>query len=194
MKCIPAELKAIIDAIVQISPFIVLLSIISLIFGKKKEVEINAVVKKLKEEGRVRIKEGHGMQIELLVPAQWRQSSDQHEAVFLLYELFQIRTLTEQFSEVSLDVVEYATKPTIYHSPVNRFYEDGPILDGMIKFSVIKQSFWNSLLYSFGQPLVFQPSKVTGADFETNEYFPLLSEGVKELFLSPEGDVKILKG
>jgi hypothetical protein len=156
-------------------------------------VEVNAVVKKLKETGRVRIKEGHGVLVELIVPSHWDSATDQKDAVFLLYDLFQIRTFAEQFSEVSLDIVEYATKPTIYHSPVNRFYKDGPILENRIRFSVIKQTFWNSLLYSFGQPLVFQKTTSAPADFVTEEYFPLLSEGVKELFLSPEGDVKIIK-
>jgi len=31
-------------------------------------------------------------------------------------------------------------------------------------------------------------------DFQVKELFPLFSPNLKELFLSPEGDVKIIKG
>ena len=172
-----------------------LLSIISLIFDKKiRKVDINAVTKVLKEKGRVRIKEGHGDGIELIVPNQWRDETDQIDGIFLIFDLFQIRTLAEQFSEVSLDVIEFASKPTIYHTPVNRVLKNGPIHEGKVKFSMIKQSFWNKLLFAFGQPLIVQKSKGKEFDFETEEYFPLLSAGTKEIFLSPDGDIKILKG
>ncbi|MDO9554154.1 hypothetical protein [Rhodonellum sp.] len=157
-------------------------------------MEISAVVKVLKEKGRVTIKEGHGEGIELIVPSQWKEDLDQTDGTFLIFDLFQIRTLAEQFSEVSLDVIEFASKPTIYHTPVNRVLKNGPIKDGKVKFSMIKQSYWNKLLFAFGQPMVVQKSKAKEFDFETEEYFPLLSGGTKEIFLSPDGDIKILKG
>ena len=156
-------------------------------------MEINSVTKKLRDGGKVVIKEGNNLLFELIVPSKWEVQKDSSDGVFLLYDTFQIRTLSNQFSEVSLDVVEYANKPTIYHTPVNRFYKDGPIHEGLVKFSMVKHPFWNSLLYTFGQPLVFQQIKEQLFDFETREYFPLLTTGVKEIYLSPEGDIKILK-
>jgi hypothetical protein len=160
---------------------------------KRNQVEVNKVVKRLKDEGRVRIKEGHGQCIELIVPNHWKPIQDQQDGVFLFFDLFQIRSVAEQFSEVSLDIVEYATKPTLYQTHVNRVLQNGPINGGIVRFAMIQHSFWNSLLFSFGQPLIYQINNTQDIDFETKEYFPLLSEGVKELYLSPEGDVKILK-
>lgn len=171
-----------------------MLSIICRIFEEKTvAVEIKDVITHLKSHGRVRIKEGHGTVLELVALTQWNADQDSAEGVFLFYDLFQIRTVAEQFSEVSLDIVEFATKPTIYHTPVNRVLKTGPILHGNVKFAVIKKDFWNKLIFAFSQPLVLQYSHHQDADFETQEFFPLLSAGVKEMFLSPEGDIKIIK-
>ncbi|WP_228527867.1 hypothetical protein [Pararhodonellum marinum] len=161
--------------------------------AKIDQVESKEVVKKLRDSGRVTIKEGHGKVITLLAASVWNPNNDQAEGIFLLFDLFQIRTLAEPFSEVSLDIVEFATKPTIYHSPVNRIWTQGPIQDGMLRFALIRQPFWKKLLFNFGQPLIVQYEEDKIADFETQEYFPLLSAGTKEMILSPEGDVKILK-
>jgi hypothetical protein len=169
------------------------LSRIRCIFAKKRTVEIKEVVNKIKEKGRVRIKEGNGSILELIDINQWNPESDDYEGIFLLFNLFQIRTVAEQFSEVSLDIVEFATKPTIYHTPVNRLLNNGPIEHGNVRFSLIKKEYWNKLLFAYSQPLVLQYSKIQEFDFETPEFFPLLSAGTKELFLSSEGDIKILK-
>ncbi|SNS25207.1 hypothetical protein SAMN06295967_10623 [Belliella buryatensis] len=156
-------------------------------------MENTAVAKQLKSKGRVVIKEGNGRLMEIIQPASWTES-DSSQGIFLIFDLFQIRSLTEQFSEVSLDVVDFATKATIYHSPVNRVLQSGPIVDGKVKFSLIRNEFWNKLLFAFSQPVVFQEVTEQDVDFESKERFPLYGPDVKELYLSPEGDVKILKG
>ncbi|MFN3802526.1 hypothetical protein [Belliella pelovolcani] len=156
-------------------------------------MENTAVAKQLKSKGRVIIKEGNGRLMEIIQPVSWTDS-DSPKGVFLIFDLFQIRSLTEQFSEVSLDVVDFATKATIYHSPVNRVLQSGPIVDRKVKFSLIRNEYWNKLLFAFSQPVVFQEIKGQEADFETKERFPLYGPDVKEMYLSPDGDVKILKG
>jgi hypothetical protein len=160
---------------------------------KKRKVEIKEAVNKIRENGRVRIREGNGSILELIDINHWNKDSDDYEGIFLFFDLFQIRSVAEQFSEVSLDIVEFATKPTIYLSPVNRVLKNGPIEHGNVRFSLIKKDFWNRLLFAYSQPLILQYSKIREFDFETPEFFPLLSAGTKELFLSPEGDIKILK-
>lgn len=156
-------------------------------------MEIKDAVNILKEKGRIRIKDGHGTVLELVAPQRWDAAKDDQEGIFLFFDVFQIRNVAEQFSEVSLDIIEYATKPTIYHTPVNRILKNGPIIDGRVKFSVIRKEFWNKLIFAFSQPLILQFSKSKEWDMVTEDFFPLLSAGTKEMFLSPDGDVKIIR-
>ncbi|WP_113922840.1 hypothetical protein [Cognataquiflexum aquatile] len=156
-------------------------------------MEIKDAVNILKEKGRIKIKDGHGTVLELVAPQRWDAAKDDQEGIFLFFDVFQIRNVAEQFSEVSLDIIEYATKPTIYHTPVNRILKNGPIIDGKVKFSVIRKEFWNKLIFAFSQPLILQFSKSKECDMVTEDFFPLLSAGTKEMFLSPDGDVKIIR-
>ncbi|MCL6260573.1 hypothetical protein M3O96_15830 [Aquiflexum sp. TKW24L] len=156
-------------------------------------MEIKDAVNILKEKGRIRIKDGHGTVLELVASQHWDAAKDDQEGIFLFFDVFQIRNVAEQFSEVSLDIIEYATKPTIYHTPVNRILKNGPIIDGKVRFSVIRKEFWNKLLFAFSQPLILQFTKSKESEMVTEEFFPLLSAGTKEMFLSPEGDVKIIR-
>jgi hypothetical protein len=157
-------------------------------------VEAKEIVKTLKEKGRVKIKEGSGVVLELVSLAHWDQTKDSGDGVFLLFDIFQIRTVSEQFSEVSLDIVEYASKPTIYHTTAGRVLKQGPIVNGQLKFALIRKDEWNRLLFAYSQPLILQYAAGSDSDYVTDVFFPLLSAGLKEMFLSPEGDVKIIKG
>lgn len=156
-------------------------------------MEIKEAVNFLKEKKRIRIKEGSGAVLELIEIDSWNANTDDNAGVFLFFDLFQIRSIAEPFSEVSLDIIEFASKPTIYHTPVNRVLKSGPIKEGKVKFSLIRKDFWNKLLFAYSQPLIMQYSRSGEFDFETEEYFPLLSAGSKEMFLSPDGDIKIIK-
>lgn len=157
-------------------------------------MEIKEAVSVLKQKGRVRIREGHGSILELIAMDSWDLKSDDLEGVFLLFDIFQIRTIAEQFSDVSLDIIEFASKPTIYHTPVGKLLKTGPVKHGNVKFAIIKKDFWNKFLFAYSQPLILQYSETAEFDYETPEYFPLLSAGTKEMFLSSDGDIKILKG
>lgn len=157
-------------------------------------MEIKDIISIIKEKGRVKVKEGHGNILEFIALEKWDQVSDSQEGLFLIFDVFQLRSISEQFSDVSLDIIEFATKPTIYHTIKGRFLRNGPVQQDQIKFSLIKKDFWNKLLFTYGQVLIFNKSDGEDFDFETNDFFPLLSAGTKEMFLSPEGDIKILKG
>lgn len=156
-------------------------------------MEIKDAVSALKGNGRIRIKDGQGTILELIEISNWNAAIDDREGIFLFFDLFQIRSVAEPFSDVSLDIIEFASKPTIYHTLVNRVLKTGPIREKELKFAVIRKDFWNRLLFAYSQPLILQYSKSEQFDFETKEYFPLLSAGTKEIFLSPEGDIRILK-
>lgn len=157
-------------------------------------VLINEIVRTLKEQGRIFLEEGHGKTIELVVQDRWDSQRDSPEGIFLIHEIFQLKGLTLPFSEVSLDVVDLSTTPVIFHSPVNERLVIGPIIDQKVKFVVLKEGFWNKLLFNLGRPLIYQPGLQKGGGIKTAEKFPLETGGIKEMYLGPEGQVKILKG
>jgi len=152
-------------------------------------VEIKTIIKILTEEGRITLKDKDGFLFDLVVPQKWDSEKDDAEGVFLLFDLFQIRSIAEQFSEVALDIVEYTEKPVIFHTTAGRAFPGGPTSDGNVRFLMIKKGYWNSLLFNFGKPLVFQRSRSKGSEYELDEVFPAAH---RSLFLGPEGDVKIL--
>lgn len=156
-------------------------------------MEIKDAVSALKENGRIRIKDGQGTILELIEIPKWDVAKDDVEGIFLFFDLFQIRSVAEPFSDVSLDIIEFASKPTVYHTPVNRVLKSGPIKEKQVKFAIIRKDFWNRLLFAYSQPLILQYGKSGNFDFETKEFFPLLSAGTKEIFLTPDGDIRILK-
>ncbi|MEX2594389.1 MAG: hypothetical protein WD426_16585 [Anditalea sp.] len=158
-------------------------------------MEINKIVQTLRKEGRIYIKEGQGKIIELIVPERWKAHLDRQDGVFLIFDLFQIRNIALPFSEVSLDIVELASKPIIYHTTANEALKNAPVSDHVVRFSLIKEGFWNQLLFNYGRPLIYQVPDLQGEVENTvNKKFPLMAGGVKEMFLGPEGEVKILNG
>lgn len=113
--------------------------------------------------------------------------------IFLLYDLYQIRSICETFSEVSLDIVEFASKPTIYHSPANLLLQNAPVKDGLLKFCLIREPNWAKLLFQIGKPVLAQLLDGESGDLDAAVPFPLQIKEVKELYLGTDGEVKIYK-
>lgn len=156
-------------------------------------MELADLSKKIKLEGILHLKEGNGKVMTLIKPENWKPEMGE-DWIFLLFDLFQIRTLCEPFSEVSLDIVEYASKPTIYHSPPNRVLKSPPLINGNLKFSLIREPNWNKFLFQLSQPILVKMESKEKVYEETSLVFPLYSPNVKELVLGAEGDIKIIKG
>jgi hypothetical protein len=93
-----------------------------------------------------------------------------------------------------LDIVEFASKPTIYESPANPLLPKGAVVNGLVRFSLIREPNWNKLLFQIAQPVIFTEETGVEAAVQTSLLFPLFHAGTKELFLGPEGEVKIKKG
>jgi hypothetical protein len=156
-------------------------------------LDYTALLSLVKENGKVCLKEGSGKTFCLHLGSAAEESVFEN-GVYLLFDLFQIRTIAVPFSEVSLDIVEFASKPTIYQSPVNPLLPLGAVNRGMVRFSLIREPNWNKLLYQIAHPVLFTEEKELEAEIQTNLHFPLFHPGKKELFLGPEGEVKIRKG
>jgi len=152
-------------------------------------VEIKTIIKILSQEGRITLRDKDGFLFDLISPQQWDKEKDDAEGVFLLFDLFQIRSIAEQFSEVALDIVEFAEKPVIFHTPAGRTLVGGPSAEGTVRFLMIKKGFWNSLLFNYGKPMVIQKSAHRNTEYKLDEIFPVAH---RSLFLGPEGDVKII--
>ncbi|GMQ26800.1 hypothetical protein Aoki45_34830 [Algoriphagus sp. oki45] len=156
-------------------------------------MDYSAIVKSFRDSGKVTLKEGNSHLIQLIKPELWG-NGEGADGVFLLFDLFQIRSICASFSEVSLDIVDFTSKPTIFHSPVSPTLSFGPIQNSEVKFSLIREPHWNKLLFQLSQPVVVRILSQGQADHQVSVFFPLLMKGVKEMFLGPEGEVKIIKG
>ena len=156
-------------------------------------MDAGALHKVFREKGQVNVREGNGVVLTFLKPELWRVEQG-YDWIYLIYELFQIRSICEPFSEVSLDIVEFGSKPTIYTSPANKVLSAGPIENGCIRFSLIREPNWNKLLYQLSQPVLAQIDTSQVPELETSLYFPLLNPSKKVLYLGPEGEVKIING
>lgn len=152
-------------------------------------MESKTILKIISEEGRVTLKDKDGLIFDLVAPQSWVPEKDDPQGVFLLFDLFQIRGISEQFSEVALDIVEFTEKPVIFHSPKSRSLAYGPSFEGKVKFLMLKKGYWNDLLFNFGKPLIYQRSVNKITEYQMNEIFPVAH---RSLYLGPEGDVKII--
>ena len=152
-----------------------------------------AILSPLKEKGKVYLQDGSG-HIFCLRKGALAEKESLEEGIYLLFDLFQIRTLCVAFSEVSLDIVDFASKPTIYKSPVNPLLPKGVVVNGLVRFSLIREPNWNKLLFQIAHPVLFTEEKDVKPEVQTNLLFPLFHAGIKELYLGPEGEVKISKG
>lgn len=146
-----------------------------------------------KKEGKLTIKEGNGNVLTLMSQENWTPSLGD-DLIYLLFDLFQIRTICEPFSEVSLDIVEFASKPTIYRSKPNQILQNGPRIDDEVRFSLIREPNWNKLLFQISQPILVKLNSGEKPSVSTELFFPLFNYNTKEMYLGAEGEVKILKG
>ena len=129
----------------------------------------------------------------LMKPELWKPEFG-NNWIYLLFDLFQIRSICGQFSEVSLDVVEFASKPTIYSSPASKLLRSGPMEAGVLKFSLIRDPNWNKLLFQINSLVLVNLESIDVSTQSIDLLFPLYSPETKEIYLGPEGDIKILKG
>jgi len=161
----------------------------------KATVDIKAIIQILRDQGRAVLKDRGGHVFELITPEKRTEVNEETEGIFLLFDLFQIRSIAVRFSDVSLDVVDFSTKPVIYHTLANPHLTSAPIKDGQIRFGMVKEGNWNKLLFNFGKPLIYRAAPDgKSVDFDNVDKFPLVEGEVKQMFLGPEGEVKILNG
>jgi hypothetical protein len=169
------------------------LALDNLIIFVKKTLDQFQLIQELKQKGLFNLKEGNGKTLTFLKAESWTPAMG-NDWIYLLFDLFQIRSICGQFSEVSLDVVEFASKPTIYHSPASKLLAKGPTEEDVLMFSLIREPNWNKFLFQINSLVLVKMDSKEPLTHFTDLLFPLFSPGTKELYLGPEGDIKILKG
>lgn len=156
-------------------------------------MEIKEIVSIIRDQGSISLADSAGEKVTLINPQAYQSETTGGRGVFLLVDLFQIRGIAGQFSEVSLDIVEYTSKPTVYTTWASELLKTGPVNEGKVKFSVLKKGIWNQIVFAFGRPLVASLIPDQETSDKLNENFPLYSKEVRQLFLGPEGEVKIIE-
>lgn len=146
---------------------------------------------RFKREGSISFHDGEGNNFQFLCLQSWKPNEG---GILLLYDLYQLKGIVGNFSEVALDIIEFSPDKVVFHSPPVSWLTNEPISKGLIKFALIKRPFWNKLLYQLGEVVVFQSVKTAQDSVHTKESFPLNEENVKEIQLKADGGVKIIKG
>lgn len=151
-----------------------------------------ALIKAFRDKGELTLNLSDNHSITLLQTNHWSLEKGS-EWMYLLFDTFQIRSIAPQPSEVGLDLIEFASKPTIYWSEPNFQSKKGPLKDGKISFSIIKEPSWNKLLFQISQPVLAKLDSGQKPDARLDMSFPLFYNGLKVIYLGENGDIKILK-
>lgn len=157
----------------------------------KKPLIIESWIKQIKEEGTVSLKTLEGTTLYCSKLSALKAPVSEN-AVFLLYDLFQLRTIAKPFSDVSLDIVEWAEDPVIFHTDVNRVLMRDSYSGEIVKFTLLKDPYWKNCLRSIGEIVVCLPHRTESHAWQLPHSLPLFGKVVKQLYLSAEGQVKMI--
>lgn len=154
-------------------------------------MEVNHLVSTLKEKGSISFKASSGEVIRWDLVSSVNGSYEA-DGVFLIHELYQLRGIAKPFSEVSLDIVEWSEDPVIFHTDAGPLLLGEPFSGRIIKFALIKDPYWKNLLKRIGGTVYSTYRTDLDGDFIIREPFPLCKGNVKEIYLSAEGQVKMI--
>ena len=159
---------------------------------QKKLLEAKSLINKIKEKGSVFLQAGKGVPMKWTILSSYVKGENQ-EGICLLFDLYQLRTIAPAFSDVSLDIIDWSEEPIIFHTPASPMLKGGPVSNGIVKFALIKEPFWNKMLFTGGQIIVYEEVDQEQNSLVLEEAFPLQQKNVKEMYLSADGQVKIIK-
>ncbi|MEX0884657.1 MAG: hypothetical protein WDZ72_14405 [Cyclobacteriaceae bacterium] len=154
-------------------------------------MDFKIIIETFRKEGKLTIRDGKGHVFQI---QKFQNCPPGEEDILLIHEMFQLKGIVGDFSEVALDIVEFSPDKLIFHSPKMGRLFDAPKSNEFIKFALIKHPYWNKLLFRLGEVVFFRPMISSSWQVETQEVFPLLEGKIKEIQLNAQGGVKILKG
>jgi len=158
---------------------------------KKNKVDYRELRAQFSKTNNLSFQDQKGACFGWIKSSQWKPGM---EGLFLIHEIYQLQSLVGNFSEVALDIVEYAADEVVFLSPPSSLFLNERKSEGLIKFALINSPQWKQLLHHI-QEMVFlkwvdepKPSTISGvADFPLNRKSRMME-------LHADGRVKIIKG
>jgi hypothetical protein len=114
------------------------------------------------------------------------------QSVFLLFDSFQLRAISRPFSDISLDIVEWAEDAVIFHTDPNPLFRQSGFSGEMVKFALLKAPIWRDSLRKIGEIVVWLPRQNEDTTWDLLQNLPLSAKSVKQLYLSADGQVKLM--
>jgi len=153
-------------------------------------VDYRSVKAQFRQTGKITFQDSRGKVFEWLSAGSNTAGAG---GIFLIHEVYQLQALVGNFSEVALDIVEYAPDKVIFHSPPVNGFGNGVNSPGLIKFALIKSPYWHRLLFELRKTVVLQwPEKPEQPGLIGEQPFPLQEYGSKAMELHADGKVKII--
>lgn len=158
----------------------------------KKTLNTEPWIVKLKESGSVQLRVAGGSSLRI-VKLSLASGVDLSRSLFLLHELFQLRSIAKPFSDVSLDIVEWSEEPVIFQTERNPMLNLDQFTGKNVRFALIKDAYWRYSLRAVGEIVLGLPGTPDEEVWDVVQPFSLFSGKTKEIYLSAEGVVKMLK-
>ena len=158
---------------------------------KKIKVNFKELSAQFSKTNKLSFKDPQGAGFEWIKSSQWKPGM---EGLFLIHEIYQLQSLVGNFSEVALDIIEYAADEVVFLSPPSSWFLNGGKSEGLIKFALVSSPQWKQLLHQIRE-IVFlrwvdeaDPNAILGETAFPFTRKPRLME------LHADGRVKIIKG
>ncbi len=146
--------------------------------------------KKLRENKSLLVQTGDNQLLQMK-SFSYEVAGHQPEGIYLLYEIFQLRSIALPFEEVALDLIEWTEKPVVFSTFPSNLLEDATNSDALIKFALIKEPYWRDFLFNSGQIVLCQSRKNGIPECTSNRPFPWTTPSAINMFIGPDGEVKI---
>ncbi len=146
--------------------------------------------KRLREKKILQVQTGDGQQLQMEVFS-YEEARPQANGIYLLYEIFQLRSIALPFEEVAIDLIGWTERPVVFSTYPSKLLENATNSDALIKFVLIKESFWKDFLFNSGQIVLCQSGNKELHEFITDKPFPWTTPKATEMFIGPDGEVKI---
>ena len=154
-------------------------------------MDYKEISKEFAKSGQLNFQDTKGANFEWIKVTDWKPEM---EGVFLVHEIYQLKSLVGNFSDVALDIVEFAADKTIFQSPQPAWNINKGKSGGLIKFALVSSPFWKQVLNQVREIVFLRwQNEVLPSTIKGLQAFPFNRES-KVMQLHEDGRVKIING
>ncbi|EPR69029.1 hypothetical protein [Cyclobacterium qasimii] len=154
-------------------------------------MDYKEVSRQFANTGQLSFQDKSGTSFELIKADLWKPEM---EGVFLVHEIYQLKSLVGNFSDVALDIVEYAADQTIFLSPQPTWNLNKGKSGGLIKFALVSSAYWKQLLHQIREIVFLKwEDEVLPSAIKGTQNFPFNRKS-RVMELHEDGRVKIING